>query len=42
MSILYRLDDMHNGIKQYLGGKLTVAPLEVENPKRILELGFAI
>jgi len=38
----YRLDDMHNGIKNYLGGKLTFAPLEIENPKRILELGLAI
>ena len=35
---LARLDDMHNGIKDYLGGKLSFAPLE--NPKRILELGL--
>ncbi|TFY63616.1 hypothetical protein EVG20_g6251 [Dentipellis fragilis] len=32
-----RLDAMHNGITQFLDGKLTPAPLE--NPRRILELG---
>ena len=35
---LARLDDMHDGIREYLGGKLSLAPLE--NPKRILEVGL--
>ncbi|TRM60380.1 S-adenosyl-L-methionine-dependent methyltransferase [Schizophyllum amplum] len=32
-----RLDDMTRGFKAYMGGKLTLAPLD--NPKRILEIG---
>ncbi|TFY77289.1 hypothetical protein EWM64_g6721 [Hericium alpestre] len=33
-----RLDAMHQGIRDYLVGKLTLAPLE--KPRRILELGY--
>ncbi|KAA1469193.1 S-adenosyl-L-methionine-dependent methyltransferase [Dentipellis sp. KUC8613] len=34
-----RLDAMHTGITQFLDGKLTPAPLENSNPRKILELG---
>ncbi|KAF8586793.1 S-adenosyl-L-methionine-dependent methyltransferase [Ramaria rubella] len=34
-----RLDDMHNGYKDYLDGRLSFAPLEESEPKKILELG---
>ncbi|KIJ49162.1 hypothetical protein M422DRAFT_777679 [Sphaerobolus stellatus SS14] len=34
-----RLDEMHNGYKEYLDGKLSLAPLEELKPTAILELG---
>ncbi|KAA1469194.1 S-adenosyl-L-methionine-dependent methyltransferase [Dentipellis sp. KUC8613] len=34
-----RLDAMHIGITQFIDGRLTPAPIENSNPRRILELG---
>ncbi|KAF8580404.1 S-adenosyl-L-methionine-dependent methyltransferase [Ramaria rubella] len=36
-----RLDSLHEDITAYLGGKLSHEPLESDQPKRILELGYA-
>jgi hypothetical protein len=33
-----RLDDMHRGFNDYLGNKLSFAP--IRNPKKILEIGY--
>jgi len=35
----YRLDNMHEGFKDFLDGRLSFAPLEHSEPTRILGLG---
>jgi hypothetical protein len=34
-----RLDDLHDSITRFLGGRLSLAPLEHTSPSSILELG---
>lgn len=34
-----RLDDLNDAIKQFFGGKLSLAPLEGLQPTAILEIG---
>lgn len=36
----FRLDEMHAGINEYLGNRLSLA--DIGDPKRILEIGYGI
>jgi hypothetical protein len=40
VSPLYRLDSMHNGVKNYFDGKFFLAPLD--NPQTILDIGYVL